>query len=74
MTMSAQVIGRRLALLDALRGCAAMAVVLYHIYGNLAESVQGWIPSILTNLIQLGFLGVPIFFVLSDCVISCSTD
>lgn len=72
--MITQQIETRLTLLDALRGCAAMAVVVYHIYGSLAENVQGWIPSIIANLIRLGFLGVPIFFVLSGFVISRSTD
>ncbi len=73
-TELAQQTETRLTLLDALRGCAAMAVVIYHLYGNLAENVQEWIPNLITRVLQLGYLGVPVFFVLSGFVISRSTD
>ena len=64
----------RLLLIDALRGFAAMAVVLYHIYGNIAEETRQWIPQIVHGLFQVGFVGVPVFFVLSGFVISRATD
>jgi peptidoglycan/LPS O-acetylase OafA/YrhL len=64
----------RLTLIDALRGFAAMAVVVYHIYGNIAEDIQQWVPRIVHGLIQFGFIGVPVFFVVSGFVISRTTD
>lgn len=61
---------KRLALVDALRGIAAFAVVLYHIPGPIREAahVPAWLGAVLDN----GFLGVNVFFVLSGFVISLS--
>lgn len=59
----------RLPYLDGLRGIAAMVVAIYHAY-----KFTGWtgevesIP-ILGTVLQFGFLGVPIFIVLSGYVL-----
>ena len=58
--------------LDGLRGIAALMVVFYHIYGNLADQVTGWIPQILDVLFRHGYLGVQVFFVLSGFAIASS--
>jgi peptidoglycan/LPS O-acetylase OafA/YrhL len=64
----------RLVLIDSLRGIAAMGVVVYHLHGNLHNEIASWFPSFLRLICEHGFLGVPIFFVLSGFVISYSTD
>lgn len=56
----------RIALIDGLRGIAALAVVLYH-YNTRIPS-----PSYLGALIKSGNLGVSLFFVLSGFVITMS--
>ena len=62
MTASQQT---RLLALDGLRGIAAMLVVFYHLYGNLQNSVQSWMPDLLAAAFLHGYLGVHIFFVIS---------
>lgn len=61
-------------MIDSLRGLAAMGVVIFHLHGNLRNSISGWFPDFLTFVCEHGFLGVPVFFVLSGFVISHSTD
>ena len=60
----------RLSALDALRGLAALAVVLFHIPSALrnAAGVPPWLEVLFAN----GFLGVDVFFVLSGFVIAMS--
>lgn len=62
----------RLLAIDGLRGVAAMAVVLFHLSGNLAQDLPSVLPSWIITIFQYGFIGVPIFFVLSGFVISAS--
>lgn len=63
----------RLALLDALRGVAALSVVVYHVYGqNLARHARAPLPEPLHALFTHGYLGVYVFFVLSGFVIAHS--
>jgi len=69
MTASQQT---RLLALDGLRGIAAMLVVFYHLYGNLQNSVQSWMPDLLAAAFLHGYLGVHIFFVISGYVIGVS--
>lgn len=60
---------KRLHFLDSLRGIAALLVVLYHLYGQLAEGLGSILPSILIKIFSHGHIGVAIFFVLSGFVI-----
>ena len=55
----------RLKSLDGLRGIAAMGVVLYHLCGNLKAELAQAFPAFLNTLVSYGYLGVPIFFVIS---------
>jgi peptidoglycan/LPS O-acetylase OafA/YrhL len=62
--------GRRLLAVDAVRGIAALAVVIYHVPGALisAAKVPAWLAAIFAH----GALGVDAFFVLSGFVITMS--
>lgn len=64
----------RFYLIDALRGLAAMWVVLFHAYeGKHIEDLAESLPQFLTNvLFAMGEVGVPIFFVISGFVIAHS--
>ncbi|MEZ4365362.1 MAG: acyltransferase [Kofleriaceae bacterium] len=63
----------RLALPDAFRGIAAMAVVVYHLYHqNLAPAAVTPLPEPFHSLFTHGYLGVYVFFVLSGFVIALS--
>jgi peptidoglycan/LPS O-acetylase OafA/YrhL len=62
----------RLVAIDGIRGLAALAVVLYHLSGQLKHELSVTIPDWLLIAFQHGYLGVPIFFVLSGFVISAS--
>jgi peptidoglycan/LPS O-acetylase OafA/YrhL len=65
---------QRFVYLDALRGIAAIIVVLYHLpRANLLEPVlMSHIPGPVMTVINLGDVGVQIFFVLSGFVIAYS--
>lgn len=63
----------RFAFIDALRGVAAMSVVVYHIYKqNLLKYAETPFPEPFHTLFVNGYLGVYIFFVLSGFVIAYS--
>ncbi len=63
----------RLITVDSLRGLAALAVAVYHIDRvTLANSTS--IANWMHQLFQFGFLGVPVFFVISGFVIAASTS
>ena len=62
----------RMALVDALRGLAALWVAAYHFYNAIAERGQlSWFEP-LKRVLEVGNLGVMVFFVLSGFVIACS--
>ena len=63
----------RVVFLDALRGLAALWVLLFHYFeaGHAAE-LERLFPGWITAFIRSGHLGVPIFFVLSGFVIAHS--
>jgi peptidoglycan/LPS O-acetylase OafA/YrhL len=64
---------RRFALVEELRGLAAMAVVLYHANeGKHITHLMEYVPSWARWPIENGHLGVAIFFVLSGFVIAHS--
>lgn len=65
--------GRYLAV-DSLRGIAALSVVFYHLHRTVFQSMQGDAIQFLTCIFQYGYLGVPIFFVISGFVISASVQ
>ena len=66
----------RVESIDALRGMAALAVVLYHYVGfiPLMRIPVGPIGSVVVTLTQYGYLGVQIFFVLSGYVIAMTAS
>jgi peptidoglycan/LPS O-acetylase OafA/YrhL len=61
---------QRFAFVDALRGLAALSVVLYHSYevGHIA-GLLAHLPAWVTHLLRQGGIGVAVFFVLSGFVI-----
>lgn len=62
----------RFVTLDALRGLAAMAVVVFHLRGAIERSTPDWAPGWLDTLFAHGYLGVDVFFVISGFVIAHS--
>jgi peptidoglycan/LPS O-acetylase OafA/YrhL len=65
---------RRFAFIDALRGLAAMAVVLHHAdrFGPLWAHADKLIPEIVSTGIEHARVGVRVFFVISGFVIAYS--
>jgi peptidoglycan/LPS O-acetylase OafA/YrhL len=53
--------------LDTLRGFAAMWVVVFHL-----NETRDWPPSVYQTIVSHGWLGVPIFFVISGFVVQAS--
>ena len=64
----------RYATIDGLRGLAALSVVIYHLHANLAQQLAGWLDGWIAYVMNRGYLGVPVFFVLSGFVITLSVD
>jgi peptidoglycan/LPS O-acetylase OafA/YrhL len=55
-----------------MRGIAALAVVIFHLSLNLKAELAELLPDFINTLFSLGYLGVPLFFVISGLVISLS--
>lgn len=73
--MSEPATAARLALPDALRGIAALAVVCFHLYvQNLVPAARAPLPEPVHAVLSHGYLGVYVFFVLSGYVIALSVD
>jgi len=64
----------RLRSIDGMRGLAAMAVVLFHLSGKMIDELQAVLPDFITIVMSYGYLGVPVFFVISGIVISLSVN
>jgi len=63
----------RFVFVDALRGIAALAVVLFHVYSKNLLPMTGYrLPEPLHTICNYGHLGVYIFFVISGFVIAQS--
>ena len=58
--------------IDSLRGFAAIAVVFFHLTGNIRQELSMWVPEIVMTIFSYGYLGVPVFFVISGFVIAQS--
>lgn len=74
MTSGAATVPRaRFRFLDAMRGIAAMWVVVFHMLaGHQIDSLAAVLPAAVVAFMSLGYLGVPIFFVISGFVIAHS--
>ena len=67
--------GGRFVFVDALRGAAAMWVLLYHaVYFGYGQLILGRLPGWVETFFMSGHHGVPIFFVLSGFVIAHSVS
>jgi peptidoglycan/LPS O-acetylase OafA/YrhL len=65
----------RFALVDALRGIAALLVVLHHLkVGDRVNNFLSITPDFVVFMFDFGYLGVYVFFVLSGFVIAHSLD
>lgn len=58
--------------IDSFRGIAALLVVLYHLSGSLSEQLDPLLFDWLNIFMDFGFVGVPIFFVISGFAIAYS--
>lgn len=63
---------QRFYFIDGIRGLAALGVVLFHLYGNLKHEMDNVLPIFVKTIFSYGYLGVPVFFVISGFVISYS--
>ncbi|MGS2724282.1 acyltransferase family protein [Porticoccus sp. GXU_MW_L64] len=59
--------------IHGMRGLAAISVVIFHLSGNIQPQFQGHFFDFALKIFSYGYLGVPIFFVISGFVISYST-
>jgi peptidoglycan/LPS O-acetylase OafA/YrhL len=61
-----------LPFIHGLRGIASMSVALFHCYFStpVAAELASWMPPMLDSVLNLGFLGVDLFFVISGFVIA----
>lgn len=62
----------RYGTIDGLRGLAAISVVFFHLSGNLKVELAELFPNYINLAFSYGYLGVPVFFVISGFVISLS--
>jgi peptidoglycan/LPS O-acetylase OafA/YrhL len=58
--------------IDGMRGLAALSVVFYHLSKSLSPELNELLPHFVNILFSFGYLGVPVFFVISGFVISLS--
>jgi peptidoglycan/LPS O-acetylase OafA/YrhL len=72
MVNGSRQLGSRYGAIDGLRGLAALGVVFYHLASSLSSELEVALPSFVNSIISYGYLGVPIFFVISGFVISLS--
>ena len=61
---------QRYRTIDALRGIAALAVAIFHLFKPAYADANGVSKAVIGAVAQFGFIGVPIFFVISGFVIS----
>lgn len=59
----------RLPYLDGIRGLAALAIAVFHAYKFTGETGEADQIPLIGNVLQFGFLGVPVFIVLSGYVL-----
>lgn len=57
---------------DSLRGIAALAVAFFHLHHPAFQGVNSAVITILSAVLQYGYLGVPVFFVISGFVIAAT--
>jgi peptidoglycan/LPS O-acetylase OafA/YrhL len=64
--------GGKLPFIHGLRGFASTAVAIYHCYHSTPVSAQvaATVPAVTDHVVNLGFLGVDMFFVISGFVIA----
>ena len=60
----------RYLFVDSLRCIAALAVVFYHLHRGAFEGVASSATDALSSIFKFGYLGVPMFFVISGFVIA----
>ena len=60
---------KRIEVLDAFRGIAALSVVLYHFTYRYSSLYEIPIPVKLPAILNYGYLGVHLFFIISGFVI-----
>jgi peptidoglycan/LPS O-acetylase OafA/YrhL len=65
-----RVIRGRMPELDGLRGLAVIAVVIHNTVWSEAHAVAGMLPKLLNVVVNAGWLGVQLFFVLSGFLIT----
>ena len=58
--------------IDGLRGLAAISVVCFHFVGHIGNGLEQLLPQFIITCFYHGYLGVPVFFVISGFVISLS--
>jgi peptidoglycan/LPS O-acetylase OafA/YrhL len=64
---------QRFALVDALRGIAALWIVVFHVFaGKQLTKLEVLLPSWTMSVVNMSYLGVTVFFVLSGFVIAHS--
>lgn len=73
MTSSQPPAAERLLMIDGLRGIASLWVVLFHLWANLEKYAPDFVISPVRWLLDNGYVGVNIFFVISGFVIAMST-
>src|SRR5579871_2739277 len=63
---------QRLSFIQALRGIAASAVAIFHCYyaTPVSERLAARVGSVVDGVVNLGFLGVDLFFLISGFVIA----